>query len=141
VAKLGREPTDEEVAAAVELPVQHVQEVREAARAVTSLDKRVGEGEEATLAEMFASDAAEPAEEVATSQREQLVHRAVAELPEREREILQLRYGLSGDERPQSVEQVVRRLGVSRAEVRHIEDSALERLAGRREMEALHDVA
>jgi RNA polymerase primary sigma factor len=141
VAKLGREPTDEEVAAAVELPVQHVQEVREAARAVTSLDKRVGEGEEATLAEMFASDAAEPAEEVATSQREQLVHRAVAELPEREREILQLRYGLSGDQRPQSVEQVVRRLGVSRAEVRHIEDSALERLAGRREMEALHDVA
>ena len=66
---------------------------------------------------------------------------AVAALPDREREILQLRYGLSGDQRPQSVEQVVRRLGVSRAEVRHIEDSALERLAGRREMEALRDVA
>jgi RNA polymerase primary sigma factor len=141
VAKLGREPTDEELAAAVELPVQHVQEVREAARAVTSLDKRVGEGEETTLAELFASDAAEPAEQVDTHQREQIVHRAVSELPDREREVLQLRYGLSGDQRPQSVEQVVRRLGVSRAEVRHIEHSALERLAGRREMEALHDVA
>ena len=139
-AKLGREPTDEELAAAVELRVQHVQEVREAARAVTSLDKQVGEGEETTLAELFASDAAEPAEELATNQREQLVHKVVSELPDREREILQLRYGLS-DQRPQSVEQVVRRLGVSRAEVRHIEDSALERLAGRREMEALHDVA
>jgi len=69
------------------------------------------------------------------------VHRAVSELPEREREIVQLRYGLDGDQRPQSVEQVVRRLGVSRAEVRQIEHCALERLAARGEMEALHDVA
>jgi RNA polymerase primary sigma factor len=136
-AELGREPTDEEVAAAVELPVQHVQEVREAARAVTSLDKRVGEGEETTLAEMFASEAAEPAEEVATSQRDQLVHRVVSELPEREQEILRLRYGLAGEGSPQSVEQVVRRLGLPRAEVRNIEHKALERLAGRREMEEL----
>jgi RNA polymerase primary sigma factor len=140
VAKLGREPTDEELAVAVELPVQHVQEVREAARAVTSLDKQVGEGEETTLAELFASDAAEPADELAMNQREQLVHRAVSELPDREREILRLRYGLS-DQHPQSVEQVVRRLGVSRAEVRHIERSALDRLARRREVEALRDVA
>jgi RNA polymerase primary sigma factor len=140
-AKLGRDPTDEELAAAVELPVHHVQEVREAARAVTSLDKTVGETEETTLAELFPSDAAEPAEEVDTHQREELVQRAVSELPEPEREILRLRYGLTGDCRPQSVEQVVRRLGVSRAEVRHIELSALERLAGRREMEALHEVA
>jgi RNA polymerase primary sigma factor len=137
VAKLGREPTDEELAAAVELPVQHVQEVREAARAVTSLDRRVGEGEETTLAELFASDAAEPAEELATNQRDQLVHRAVSELPEREQEILRLRYGLTGEGRPQSVEQVVRRLGLPRAEVRNIEHKALERLAGRREMEEL----
>jgi RNA polymerase primary sigma factor len=137
VAKLGREPTDEELAAAVELPVQHVQEVREAARAVTSLDKRVGEGEETTLAELFASDAAEPSEQVDTHQREQIVHRAVSQLPEREQEILRLRYGLTGEGRPQSVEQVVRRLGLPRAEVRDIEHTALERLAGRREMEEL----
>jgi RNA polymerase primary sigma factor len=141
VAKLGREPTDEELAAAVELPVHHVQEVREAARAVTSLDKTVGESEETTLAELFASDAAEPAEEVDTTQREELVHRAVSELPEPEREIVCLRYGLTGEGRPQSVEQVVRRLGVSRAEVRQIENCALERLASRREMEAVREVA
>ncbi|MGH2978776.1 MAG: sigma-70 family RNA polymerase sigma factor, partial [Solirubrobacterales bacterium] len=141
VAKLGREPTDEELAAAVDLPVHHVQEVREAARAVTSLDKRVGESDETTLAELFASDAAEPAEEVDTHQRDELVHRAVSELPEREREILRLRYGLADGGRPQSVEQVVRRLGVSRAEVRQIEHCALERLASRGEMEALRDVA
>jgi RNA polymerase primary sigma factor len=136
-AKLGRDPTDAELGAAVELPAHHVQEVREAARAVTSLDKTVGDGEETTLAELFASDAAEPVEEVETHQRDELVHRAVSELPEREREILSLRYGLTGEGRAQSVEQVVRRLGVSRAEVREIEHCALERLAGRREMEAL----
>jgi RNA polymerase primary sigma factor len=136
-AKLGREPTDEELAAAVELPVQHVQEVREAARAVTSLDKQVGEGEETTLAELFPSDAAEPVEELAMNQREQVVHRAVSELPDRERQILELRYGLTGEGRPQSVEQVVRRLGLPRTEVRHIERAALARLAERREMEAL----
>jgi RNA polymerase primary sigma factor len=141
VAKLGREPTDEELAAAVELPVHHVQEVREAARAVTSLDKQVGESEETTLAELFASEAAEPADEVDSNEREELVHRVVAELPEPERQILCLRYGLTDEGRPQSVEQVVRRLGVSRAQVRQMEHCALERLASRREMEALHEVA
>jgi RNA polymerase primary sigma factor len=140
-AKLGREPTDEELAAAVELPLHHVQEAREAARAVTSLDKRVGEDEETTLAELFPSESAEPPEEIDATERERLVQRAVSELPEREREILRLRYGLTGEGRPQSVEQVVRRLGVSRAEVRQIEHCALERLAGRREMEAVREVA
>ena len=140
-ARLGRDPTDEELAAAVELPVHHVQEVRDAARTVTSLDKRVGEGEETTLAELLASDAAEPSDEIGGQERDELVHRVVSELPEREREILQLRYGLSEECQPQSVEQVVRRLGVSRAEVRELEHCALERLAGRREMEALRDVA
>jgi len=140
-ASLGRDPTDEELAAAVELPVHHVQEAREAARAVTSLDKRVGEAEETTLAELVASDGAEPPEEIGDSQRDEMVHRVVAELPEREREIVQLRYGLSEERQPQSVEQVVRRLGVSRAEVRALEHCALERMAGRREMEALREVA
>ena len=140
-ARLGRDPTDEELAHAVELPVHHVQEAREAARAVTSLDKRVGESEETTLAELFASDAAEPSEEIGTHERDELVQRAVSELPERERQIVQLRYGLSEERQPQSVEQVVRRLGVSRAEVRDLEHCALERLAGRGEMEALRDVA
>jgi RNA polymerase primary sigma factor len=140
-AKLGREPTDEELAAAVELPVHHVQEVRQAARAVTSLDKEVGESEETTLAELFASDAADPPDEVGTSEREEVVHRVVSELPEPERQIVCLRFGLTREGRPQSVEQVVRRLGVSRAQVREIEHCALERLAERDEMEALREVA
>jgi RNA polymerase primary sigma factor len=140
-AELGRDPTDEEVAAAVELSVRHVHEARDAARSVTSLDKPVGESEEATLADLFASDSSEPAEEIGEHERERLVRRVVSELPERERQILTLRYGLAGEREPHSVEQVVRRLGVSRAEVRALERCALERLAHRREMEALRDVA
>jgi RNA polymerase primary sigma factor len=138
-AELGREPSDEELAAAADLSLQHVQEVRAAARAVTSLDRAVGDDEDTTLAELFPSEAAEPAEEVDTSEREELLHRAVSELPDRERQILCLRYGLTGES--QSVEQVVRRLGVSRAEVRDLEQDALERLASRREMEAIREVA
>jgi RNA polymerase primary sigma factor len=139
--RFGREPTDEEVADAVELPVHQVREVREAARAVTSLDRPVNDDEGASLGELFPSDEAEPVEEVDTNLREQLVRRAVSELPVKEREILARRYGLTEDRRPQSVEQVVRSLGVSRAEVRQIEHCALERLASTRELEALREVA
>ena len=139
-ARYGREPTDDELASEVELPVHQVREVREAARAVTSLDRPVSEEDGASLGELFPSDDEEPVEEVDREVREQVVRRAVSELPDAEREILRRRYGLA-DDRPQSVEQVVRSLGVSRAEVRQIEHRALERLAGRREVEAVREVA
>jgi RNA polymerase primary sigma factor len=140
-ARYGREPTDAEVAAAIELPLHQVREVREAARTVTSLDRPVGEDDGSSLGELFPSEDAEPAEAVDLNLREELVHRAVSELPDREREILSRRYGLTQDRRPQTVEQVVRSLGVSRAEVREIEHCALERLAHTRELEALREVA
>jgi RNA polymerase primary sigma factor len=140
-ARYGREPTDAEVAAAIELPLHQVREVREAARTVTSLDRPVGEDDGSSLGEHFPSEDAEPAEAVDLNLREELVHRAVSELPDREREILSRRYGLTQDRRPQTVEQVVRSLGVSRAEVREIEHCALERLAHTRELEALREVA
>ncbi len=140
-ARFGREPTDEEVAAEAELPVHQVREVREAARTVTSLDRPVGDEEGTSLGELFASDGEEPVEEVEREAREAIVQRVVSELPDREREILRRRYGLTHDRRPQTVEQVVRSLGVSRAEVRQIEHCALERLAGAAELEALREVA
>ena len=139
-ARYGRDPTDDELASEVDLPVHQVREVREAARAVTSLDRPVGDDDGASLGELFPSDDEEPVEEVDREVRDAVVRRAVSELPDREREILRRRYGLA-DDRPQSVEQVVRSLGVSRAEVRQIEHRALERLAGRREVEAFREVA
>jgi RNA polymerase primary sigma factor len=140
-ARYGREPTEEELATEVELPLHQVREVREAARAVTSLDRPVGEDDGTSLGELFASEEEEPVEEVEREVREQVVQRAVSELPAPEREILRRRYGLTDDRRPQSVEQVVRSLGVSRAEVRHLESCALERLAHTRELEAVREVA
>ena len=139
-ARYGREPTDDELASEVELPVHQVREVREAARAVTSLDRPVGEEEGTSLGELFPSEDEEPVEEVEREVRERVVRHAVSELPAQEREILRRRYGLTND-RPQSVEQVVRSLGVSRAQVRELEHSALERLAQRDEMEAVREVA
>jgi RNA polymerase primary sigma factor len=140
-ARFGREPTDAEVAAEVELPVHQVREVREAARTVTSLDRPVGDDDGTSLGELFPSDREEPVEEVDRETREEIVQRAVSELPANEREILRRRYGLTHDSRPQTVEQVVRSLGVSRAEVRQIEHCALERLAGAEELEAVREVA
>ena len=125
---------------AVELPVHHVQEVREAARRHEPRQAR-GRGRGDDAAELFASDAAEPAEEVGHEPARSARAQGVAELPDREREILQLRYGLSGDQRPQSVEQVVRRLGCRAPRCARLEDSAPGRPCARREMEALRDVA
>ena len=140
-ARYGREPTDEELAGEVELPVHQVREVREAARTVTSLDRPVGEDDGTSLGELFASEEEEPVEGVNREVREQVVQRAVSELPPPEREILRRRYGLTDDGRPQTVEQVVRSLGVSRAEVRQLEHCALERLSHTRELEAVREVA
>src|SRR5215204_3540420 len=136
IAKLGRAPTEEEVSKASKLPLKQVQEVREAARAVTSLDRPVGEGE-ASYGDLFAGDQAPPEELIQVSLEQDVLRRAVATLPEREQEVVKLRYGLNGDGRPQSLEEIGRRLGLTRERVRQLEAGALERLAINREVEAL----
>jgi RNA polymerase primary sigma factor len=140
-AKLGRQPTDQELAVAAELPEDQVFDVRQAAKAVTSLDRTVGEDDDTPLGDFFVSDDAAPEREIETSARGESVRRAVAELPDPERSVVALRYGLTRDQQAHSVEQVVRTLGLSRVEVRQLERHALEQLAGREELEALRDVA
>ena len=80
-------------------------------------------------------------DEVHVSLREETLKKALAQLPEREREVLQLRYGLDGDPEPHSLEEIGRRLGLTRERVRQIESRALERLAMEREVAALRDAA
>jgi RNA polymerase primary sigma factor len=140
-AELGREPTEQEVAKRVKLPLKQVREVRHAARAVTSLDKPIGAGNEGTFGELVAADAATPEEEVTYSLQEQALRNAVAELPEREREIVKARYGLNGDRDPKSLEAIGQELGLTRERVRQIEAAALERLAVNRELDAVSDAA
>jgi RNA polymerase primary sigma factor len=140
--KLGRHPTEEEVAKRAKLPLKQVREVRQAARAVTSLDKPIGsEGDGGTFSELFAADQETPEEEVTYSLQEEALRKAVAELPEREREIVKLRYGLNGDSDPKSLEAIGRELGLTRERVRQIEAEALERLAVNRELDAVSDAA
>jgi RNA polymerase primary sigma factor len=140
-AKLGRAPTDEEVAEQTKLSLKHVREVHAAARAVTSLDRPVGSDGDASFGELFAGEAPEPAEELHVSLTEEAVRHAVETLPDREREVVKLRYGLDGDRDPKSLEEIGRVLGLTRERVRQIESSALRHLAELREIEALEEHA
>jgi len=140
-ARLGRPPTDEEIAAKAELKVGDVEALRSMARTVTSLDRPVGETGEASFGELLPSEAPEPEEEVVVSLREAAVRRALGELDERERAVVQLRYGLDGGGAPVGVQEVGRRLGLRQSEVRALERRALERLSTVREIEALREAA
>jgi RNA polymerase primary sigma factor len=137
MAKLGRVPEEEEVAKAAKLPLKQVREVREAARAVTSLDRPVGEDAGTSFGELVAGTEPSPEETLHVGLDEDTLRRAVESLPEREQLVVRLRYGLNGDTDPKSLEEIGRRLGVTRERVRQLEAEALERLAVNREIEAL----
>ncbi len=141
VVKLGRQPTDQELAKEAKLPVKQVREVKAAARAVTSLDRPIGEDDSASYGELFAADQAQTEEEVEVSLREETLHKALAQLPERERTVLALRYGLDGDREPMSLEAIGRELGLTRERVRQIEANALETLSMLREVAGLREAA
>src|SRR5205807_552209 len=96
--KLSREPTDEEVAAAAQLPLQEVTELRELSRALTSLDQPVGDDGETALGDLLPSDDPGPIEELADAERGTRVNHVVQQLPEAERNVIRLRFGLAGGE-------------------------------------------
>ena len=136
-ASLGRPPEDAEIAEAAGLPTEHVLGVRNAARTVTSLDQQVGEEDGSpTMADFISSDEGEPLEELRVSLLAEALRAALSTLPEIERRVIELRYGVDG-EGPQTVGEVARRLALPRARVRELELRALERLAVERELQAL----
>jgi RNA polymerase primary sigma factor len=137
---LARPPSDEEIATAAELPLNQVEEVREAARTITSLDRPVGEEGESSLGDLLPSDAPEPQDEVSVSLRRQTLERALNQLPERERDVVTLRFGFGGED-PAPLRETGRRLGLSPERVRQIEARALEHLARTRELEGMGAVA
>jgi RNA polymerase primary sigma factor len=138
--RLGREPSDEEIAEAAKLSLQEVHDTWETARVVTSLDRPVGEEEETPLGSLLPSGGPTPEEEVEISLREDALRRALDRLPEREREVVKLRYGVGGDE-PTPLSETGRRLGISQDAVRKLERRALSELAQSRELEALRPAA
>src|ERR671933_134435 len=136
LAQLGREPTLEEIAEEAGLPLQQALEVRAAARASTSLDQPIGEQEDAVFGDLVAGEGPLPDEDVERRLQKQALDRALEALPERDRRVLELRYGLRGEE-PHTLEHIGRRLGLTRERVRQIEVETLARLASLREMEAV----
>jgi RNA polymerase primary sigma factor len=126
--ELGREPTLEEIANEASLPLEQAREVRSAARASASLDQPVGDQEDAVFGDFVAGDDPLPEERVEGALRSQALAVALQALGERERQVLILRYGLV-DEEPKTLEEIGRRLGLTRERVRQIETEALRKLA------------
>jgi RNA polymerase primary sigma factor len=135
--KLERQPTDEEVAKKAKLSLKHVRETRAAARAVASLDKPLGDEGDTAFGDIVATDKSDVEEEVVVGLSEHLLRAAVSKLPEREQQVIKLRYGLNGEQDPKSLEMIGREMGLTRERVRQIEGQALERLAREREIAAL----
>src|SRR5881398_814429 len=134
--QLGREPTLEEIAEEASLPIQQAHEVKAAARASASLDQPVGEQEDAVFGDFVAGNDPLPEEEVEVSLRSQALSAALLSLQERERQVLVLRYGLD-DAEPKTLEEIGRRLGLTRERVRQIELESLRRLSTLREMQSV----
>jgi RNA polymerase primary sigma factor len=134
--QLGREPTLDEIAEEASLPIEQAREVRAAARASTSLDQPVGEEEDAVFGDFLAGEGPLPEDEVEVNLRSQALSLALSALGDRERHVIVLRYGL-GDHEPKTLEEIGRRLGLTRERVRQIELDSLRRLAKLREMEGV----
>jgi RNA polymerase primary sigma factor len=134
--QLAREPTLEEIADEAGLPFQQAIEVRAAARASTSLDQPIGEQEDAVFGDLVAGSEPLPDEVTEKRLQKEALDRALEALPERDRRVLELRYGLRGEE-PHTLEHIGRRLGITRERVRQIEIESLSRLASLREIDAV----
>jgi len=139
-AALGREPTLQEIAEEANLPLHQAKEVRAAARASASLDAPIGDAEDAVLGDFVPGDGPLPDEQVEDSLRSQTLADALRALPDRHRAVVVLRYGLD-DAEPKTLEEIGRRLGLTRERVRQIEVEALKRLATLHEMAAVAEYA
>jgi RNA polymerase primary sigma factor len=122
----GQEATREALAKETRLSAKHVDEALDAVETTASLDQPIGEGD-AALGDLFADDAAvDPAEEATETLRRDSIRQAVTRLPERQRRIIELRFGLDGS--PQPLETIGRELGLTRERVRQLEAEALREL-------------
>ncbi|HVD58765.1 MAG TPA: sigma-70 family RNA polymerase sigma factor [Thermoleophilaceae bacterium] len=136
----GRQPTDEEIAAFVELPMDEVIDIRRADRGPTSLDQGVGEDGDTALGDLIAGDGPSIEDYVSSELDFETLRDAVGGLPDNERTVITLRFGLDREE-PQALRETGRRLGLSSERVRQLEDQALRRLSKDDAVAALRDAA
>jgi RNA polymerase primary sigma factor len=138
--QLGRQPTEEEISEFVDLPVDEVADIRRADRGPTSLDQGVGEDGETALGDLIAGDGPTVEDEVVSTMEDDRLREAVETLPDVERDIITLRFGLDREE-PHALRETGRRLGLSSERVRQLEDRALRRLAKDDAVAALREAA
>ncbi|HSO98100.1 MAG TPA: RNA polymerase sigma factor RpoD [Solirubrobacteraceae bacterium] len=141
VQQLGREPTPEEIATELETTVREVRDVLRMAQQPVSLEKPVGEEDDSSLGDFVEDQTAEsPFEQAAEHLRQENLRRALAALPEREREVIEMRFGLGGD-RPYTLEEVGRAFNVTRERIRQIETHTLKKLEALPEAQRLRDAS
>ena len=139
VQRLGREPQPDEIAQELEMTTDEVREILRMAQLPVSLEKPIGEEEESELGDFVEDESAESPFDTATlSLRREDVEHALSALPERERQVIELRFGLSGAQ-PCTLEEVGRAFGVTRERIRQIENNTLKKLESLPEAQGLKD--
>ena len=141
VQSLGREPEPYEIAAELRWPLDDVRDILRVSQLPVSLEKPVGDEDESELGDFVADEeVAQPFEEASEHLQREGVRRALDALPERERQVIELRYGLSGLE-PLTLEEVGRTFGVTRERIRQIETNTLKKLRALPEAQMLREAS
>jgi RNA polymerase primary sigma factor len=141
VQSLGREPTPEEIAANLECTPREVRDILRMSQQPISLERPVGEEDESELGDFVEDEAAiSPFEQASDNLRCENVRRALAALPQREREVIEMRFGLTGG-RPRTLEEVGRAFNVTRERIRQIENHTLKKLESLPEAQTLRDAS
>jgi RNA polymerase primary sigma factor len=141
VQSLGREPTPHEIAAEADCTAREVRDILRLAQQPVSLEKPVGDEEESELGDFVEDESAEsPFEQASDALRRDNVRRALRALPQREREVIEMRFGLTG-ERPRTLEEVGRAFNVTRERIRQIENHTLKKLEALPEAQRLRDAS
>jgi RNA polymerase primary sigma factor len=139
VQRLGREPRPDEIAAELEMTPEEVREILRMSQLPVSLEKPIGEEEESELGDFVQDEQAEsPFDTASLSLRRGDIERALDSLPERERRVIELRFGLDGRQ-PCTLEEVGRAFGVTRERIRQIENNTLKKLESLPEAQGLKD--
>jgi RNA polymerase primary sigma factor len=140
VQRLGREPTPEEIAEELEITTEEVREILRMAQLPVSLEKPIGEEEESELGDFVQDDQAEsPFDSASLNLRREDIDRTLDALPDRERKVIEMRFGLDGDQ-PRTLEEVGRAFGVTRERIRQIENNTLKKLESLPEAQGLKEI-
>ena len=141
VQEFGREPTPEEIAVELQWTTREVKDILRIAQLPVSLEKPIGEEEDSELGDFVEDETAESPFELASENlRRENVRRALDALPPREREVIEMRYGLRGH-KARTLEEVGRAFGVTRERIRQIENNTLKKLEGLPEAQRLRDAS